>query len=282
MTSEHKLWVIVVVAFLLALAFGRWIENAYPQTLRTFTPHCQSFTWDANPELDVNKYCIEYRRPWGPWQKGGCVTDRLTTTMTCEQAKVTVIDAWEACLKAVNAHGMESRCSESLHWINYPKVGVVAGGPSIPPTVALEITEVTVFAPGFEQACRVGLHEFRLKSFVYTDRSFKVTALPFRLNGASYLQLANDLKGSQASPLLAFTVNQEVEVCIGRDTRLNDAPAWMDGFTQGSVEIIETTDARFEVACQTFPAGVVTLGHNQDAPVKIQSSMYVVVIKEGT
>ncbi len=109
----------------------------------------------------------------------------------------------------------------------------------------------------------------------YTDRSYTFTALPTGLIEATYIQTANNDKNSSGSSFLSFHVNQPVKVYIAHDHRIATDPSWLGNFSNTG-EVIQTSDATFEVWSQSFPSGDIVLGGNRGS--SEGASMYMVVI----
>ena len=112
-------------------------------------------------------------------------------------------------------------------------------------------------------------------SRVYIDRSYTFTTVPASVQGAAYIQTANNDKASTANPFLSFTVDQPVTVYVAYDARL-PLPLWLTnmGFTDTG-ENLGTTDSPRDLFAQTFPAGPITLGGNESAG----GSMYSVIVQ---
>ncbi|MFQ5963711.1 MAG: DUF5060 domain-containing protein [Candidatus Scalinduaceae bacterium] len=107
----------------------------------------------------------------------------------------------------------------------------------------------------------------------YIDRSFTFSTVPASVNGATYIQTANNDKSSTGTSFLTFDVNQNVTVYVGHDNRITTKPSWLAGFTDTGEDIV-TTDTALRLFAKDFPAGAVTLGGNQGSG----NSMYTVVI----
>ena len=109
---------------------------------------------------------------------------------------------------------------------------------------------------------------------VYIDRQYTITGYPASLEGAVYIQTANDDKRRTESDFLSFEVNQDVTVYVAHDLRIANKPAWLDEFAQTGDDLL-TSDAVFTIFAKDFPVGVVTLGGNAGSG---NSSMYVVIV----
>jgi hypothetical protein len=111
-------------------------------------------------------------------------------------------------------------------------------------------------------------------SAVYIDRDYAVTGYPLSLEGAVYIQTANDDKMRTESDFLSFQVNRDVTVYLAHDTRIAAKPAWLDEFAQTDDDLV-ISDAVFSIFSKDFPAGLVTLGGNAG---QVTSNMYVVIV----
>ncbi len=98
---------------------------------------------------------------------------------------------------------------------------------------------------------------------MYIDRSYTYQTVPPALTGGTYLQTANGDKNSQGKSFLTFDVNQPVTVYAAHDQRITAKPSWLSAFTLTTTGWA-SSDTTFDVYEQSFPAGTVVLGGNQE------------------
>lgn len=112
---------------------------------------------------------------------------------------------------------------------------------------------------------------------VFIDRSYTVTAVPANVQGAAYIQTANDDKAATNANFLSFTVNEPVMVSVARDTRITTKPAWLGTFTDTNQNVqISSHSHPFRIFARSFPAGTITLGSNASGG---EFSMYSVFVQ---
>lgn len=115
----------------------------------------------------------------------------------------------------------------------------------------------------------------------FMDRAYPYEAVPALVQGQAYIRTSNnDQSVIGSSTFLSFEIDREaiVYVAYHRPT----LPAWMEGFedTGETIEIRKPdTQLVYRLYAKTFPAGVVTLGSNLDAPASVYTSMYTVIVK---
>jgi parallel beta-helix repeat protein len=150
--------------------------------------------------------------------------------------------------------------------------------PSSPPTSSsLSISNLTV-ASG--QAYVVPAGGLQAGNLVYRDRTYTFTTVPSIVQGARYIQTANNDKTATNSAFLSFTVNQPVSVYVAHGDRITPKPSWLSAFTDTGTNLV-TSDATFSLFVRTFPAGTITLGGNvSSANAGNLLSMYSVIIKQ--
>jgi hypothetical protein len=110
---------------------------------------------------------------------------------------------------------------------------------------------------------------------VYIDRSFTYTSVPASVQGAAYIQTANNDKAATDAVFLTFEVNQPVTVQVAHDVRITTKPAWLSTFTDTGQNLV-TSDTTLRMFAQSFPAGTITLGGNTSGG---GFSMYAVVVQ---
>ena len=109
---------------------------------------------------------------------------------------------------------------------------------------------------------------------VYVDRGYTYTTVPSLVQGASYIQTANNDKASSGEGFLTFTLDQPSIVYVAYDIRINPKPQWLSAFADTGESLV-TSDTTLQLFCQSFPAGPVSLGGNESSG----KSMYAVIIK---
>jgi hypothetical protein len=110
---------------------------------------------------------------------------------------------------------------------------------------------------------------------VYIDRAYTFTSVPALVQGAPYIQTANNDKTATTAAFLSFTVDQPVTVYVAYDKRLSP-PSWLAalGFTDSGQNLV-TSDTTFDLFARSFPAGPITLGGNASTG----GSMYSVIVQ---
>ncbi len=121
----------------------------------------------------------------------------------------------------------------------------------------------------------------------YTDRtdsqSHVLVDVPEPLECSRWIKTPNDDKVVTVDPHLTITVDRDVTVYVGYDTRATAEPAWLtSGFTPLPL-VIDIADPdvtqEFDVLRRDFPAGAFQLGGNRTPPASGAGSNYVVVVK---
>ncbi|MDR4484880.1 MAG: right-handed parallel beta-helix repeat-containing protein [Nitrospirales bacterium] len=113
---------------------------------------------------------------------------------------------------------------------------------------------------------------------VYRDRSYTFKTVPSTVQGAAYIQTANNDKAATNSNFLSFTVNEPVSVYVAHGDRITSKPSWLSTFTDTGANLV-TSDATFSLFVRAFPAGTITLGGNASGGC---CSMYSVIVKSGS
>lgn len=125
-------------------------------------------------------------------------------------------------------------------------------------------TVVNISRPGYR------LSQLDVDALLYSDRSFRYTAVPPAFVGAEYLQTENDDKFGAATSFLSFDLTEPQAVLVGYDSRL-PLPGWLASWTSVGLSLW-SNDAEFPLYARNFPAGPVSLGGNENG-----GNMYVVV-----
>lgn len=119
---------------------------------------------------------------------------------------------------------------------------------------------------------------------MYTDRNYKITSIPAYLQGASFIQTANDDKGETNSLWLTTFMKKPVVVYIAYDVRAKILPDWLNEWHKTG-DIIRTTDpgpGNMEVYSKTleywqqYPRPFI-LGANLASPAKGSNMNYLVI-----
>jgi predicted secreted protein len=155
-----------------------------------------------------------------------------------------------------------------------PITVTVTNTSTLPPSPSsLTLSNLTV-ASG--QAYAVPTAGLQVGSQVFIDRTYTFTTVPASLQGAAYIQTANNDKTATNAAFLSFDVNQPVTVYVAHNVRATPKPAWLTNFTDTG-EDLGTSASTLHLFAQTFAAGTVTLGGNGN-----RYSMYsVVVVPQG-
>jgi len=109
----------------------------------------------------------------------------------------------------------------------------------------------------------------------YIDRSFFVSAVPEVVQGATYLQTANDDKGATHANFLTFMLDAPATVYVAYDQRIPSPPSWLGAFQKTS-HVLATNDTSFDLYQRDYPAGPVVLGGNQ-----YHFSMYIPIVVDS-
>ncbi|WP_447964781.1 right-handed parallel beta-helix repeat-containing protein [Nitrospira sp. Ecomares 2.1] len=142
-------------------------------------------------------------------------------------------------------------------------------------SASLSISNLTV-ASG--QTYVVSTSGLQVGGTVYRDRSYTFKTVPSSVQGAAYIQTANNDKAATNSNFLSFTVNQPVSVYVAHGDRISSKPSWLSTFTDTGTNLV-TSDATFSLFVRAFPAGTITLGGNASGGC---CSMYSVIVKSGS
>ncbi|MFZ1747024.1 MAG: FG-GAP-like repeat-containing protein [Nitrospirales bacterium] len=111
-------------------------------------------------------------------------------------------------------------------------------------------------------------------STVYIDRSFTFTTVPSNVEGAAFIQTANNDKAATNAGFLSFHVNQPVTVYVAHDVRITPKPSWLTTFTDTGKDLA-TSDAILHLFARAFSVGTITLGGNAGS----DFSMYSVIVQ---
>ncbi|MBD0260653.1 MAG: T9SS type A sorting domain-containing protein, partial [Cytophagales bacterium] len=115
-------------------------------------------------------------------------------------------------------------------------------------------------------------------SRLYTDRAYTFVKTPEYLNGAAYIQTANDDKKWSDPAFLSFDVTEPAGLFVLYDPRATRLPAWLNGWTK-LPDQVTTTDSGtrvLNVYAKAYLPGRVTLGGNKAAPAEGALTNYLV------
>ncbi len=121
----------------------------------------------------------------------------------------------------------------------------------------------------------------RAGALTYTDRTFVFKGVPALLDGACMIQTANGDDKSTGEDFLSFEVPMDTIVYVAHDTRIAERPAWLRGFADTDLSIVNK-DTTYHLWSRDFPAGKVTLGGNTDSKAGPARSQYFVVLQPKT
>jgi Bacterial Ig domain/Fibronectin type III domain/Divergent InlB B-repeat domain len=150
-------------------------------------------------------------------------------------------------------------------------ITVTVSNTSTLPSSSLTLSNLTV-ASG--QPYVVPASGLQVGDLVYIDRSFTYTSVPASVQGAAYIQTANNDKAATTAAFLSFDVNQPVTVYVAHDVRITSKPSWLGTFTDTGTDLV-TSDTTLRLFAQAFPAGTITLGGNAGGG----NSMYAVIVQ---
>lgn len=104
---------------------------------------------------------------------------------------------------------------------------------------------------------------------VFGDRDFTFVEIPKTLENAESILTACDSKNiTEPTDIASFTVTKDTDVTVyvALDSRVEQLPSWMNGYTKTSMTLTSSNDVTFEVYAQTFAAGTdVVLGANEQS-----------------
>jgi len=120
--------------------------------------------------------------------------------------------------------------------------------------------------------------DLKVGDTAYGDRTFKITALPQELLGASWVRPANDSKAFSSTPVVTFKIDRDAFVYVAVDSRIGMRP-WMDATwsaAPGSITDNESPARDFQLFRKFFAAGSsVALGGNSGPTM---SNQYLIVV----
>ena len=99
-------------------------------------------------------------------------------------------------------------------------------------------------------------------ALVYGDREVTYTAVPDALSGAEYVRTPCDAKNLSGT-LAEFTAAEPVTVYVALDSRVEQAPAWLSGWTKTDLALTNSNNVSYVLYAKNTGAGeTVTLGEN--------------------
>ncbi|HEX6533097.1 MAG TPA: hypothetical protein VF041_00785, partial [Gemmatimonadaceae bacterium] len=100
---------------------------------------------------------------------------------------------------------------------------------------------------------------------LYIDRTYTFKSVPSSVQGATYIQTANNDKAASpgSTTFLSFDVDRQVKVYVAHDDGVT-RPSWLqNGWTKTSSYLVSSDNSKhFTLFSRTFDAGHVTLGSN--------------------
>ena len=117
-------------------------------------------------------------------------------------------------------------------------------------------------------------------ALLYIDRQYTYTDIPPQVQGATYIQTANNDAARREGKHLRFDVNIPATVYVAHDERIQPKPAWLQDYTRTDL-ILKTTDNPFRLYKLDVLGGEVTLGGNVNNPSN-RASMYQVLVQRTT
>jgi hypothetical protein len=238
-----------------------------PHGVHAATSDSATLQWTANQEANLAGYRIY--RGTNPGVYGVPTTVGKITTY--QYANLLTDKTHYFTITAFDASGNESLPSpEVKKYITTTSSS--SGTSSPPPPSSLIISNLTVASGTAYEVSPAGL---QVGGTVYRDRTYRYTTVPANVQGAAYIQTANNDKAATAASFLRFTVNQPVSVSVAYDVRLTSKPSWLSTFTDTGKNLV-TSDTTLRLYARSFPAGTITLGGNGGGR---SGSMYAVVVQ---
>ncbi|MDR4483588.1 MAG: Ig-like domain-containing protein [Nitrospirales bacterium] len=225
-----------------------------------------SVTWNKNTESDLAGYKI-YKRTLPSLDFGQPTFSGMPSNPSSPSTTVTGLSEGKTygfIATAFDTSGNESSPSTEK------QISIPTGTP--PPPSSLNISNLTVASGKTYVVPSSGL---QAGGTVYIDRSYTFTTVPTLVQGATYIQTANNDKAATNAAFLSFTVNQPVSVYVAHGDRITTKPSWLNTFTDTGANLV-TSDATFSLFVRSFPAGTITLGGNASGGC---CSMYSVLVK---
>ena len=204
------------------------------------------------------------REPWLPadqlslrWGGGGAV--QLNPPLDYLQTLQSAPDRYEALYVYNDSQG---------HFVATGR-GLVLG--------PIEVESSSPYRAGHAQLNGIGVG-----AHVYTDREYTYRAVPSLLQGATYLQTANEDKWRAGDQFLSFKINRPATVYVAHDRRYAVKPAWLSAFKASGQALVFVANGEIvilDLYQKEVAAGVVVLGGNVRAGERGNNGMYTVIVR---
>lgn len=123
----------------------------------------------------------------------------------------------------------------------------------------------------------------QISSIIYGDRDFTYTDFPAEMNGAESLITACNAKNNTTSDLAKFTAGQNITVYVAIDTRVENTPSWLEGWTKTEFTCHSSNDVNFAIWSKDFSTGdEVILGTNGQSYMCMNYSVFVTERKNSS
>ncbi|MCM1132049.1 MAG: carbohydrate-binding protein [Ruminococcus flavefaciens] len=88
-------------------------------------------------------------------------------------------------------------------------------------------------------------------SLIFGDRDFTIATIPECLKGAEIMKTSCDAKSATGNTLV-FTAGEETDIYVGVDTRVENMPEFLDGWTKTDETFTSSNDVTFVLYKRTF------------------------------
>lgn len=132
----------------------------------------------------------------------------------------------------------------------------------------------------------VGEEGLELGSVYLIDRDYFVKDMSDEFEGATYIMTAMDDERSKGNNFITFRVKVPIVVWLATDKRWGNPPKWAseaNGWEEQDDYLVQTNEEDtniFVLISKEFPAGMISLGGNNDAPANL-APMYWVFLTLG-
>ena len=132
----------------------------------------------------------------------------------------------------------------------------------------------------------VGEEGLELGSVYLIDRDYVVKDMSDEFEGATYIMTAMDDERSKGNDFITFRVKVPIVVWLATDKRWGNPPKWAseaNGWEEQPDYLVQTNEEDtniFVLINKEFPAGMISLGGNNDAPANL-APMYWVFLTLG-
>jgi hypothetical protein len=234
-----------------------------PNGVQAATSDSATLEWAANFEPDLAGYRIYHGTSSGIYG----LPQTVGKTTTYQYHDLAPNKTHYFTLTAFDASGNESLPSSEVS-----KYIPDSSASDLLPPSSLTISNLMVASGRSYVVPTSGL---QAEGTVYIDRSYTFSTVPAGVQGAAYIQTANDDKAVTTANFLSFEVNQPVTVYVAHDTRITSKPSWLSTFTDTSKNLV-TSDTTLRLFARDFSAGTITLGGNASGG---GFSMYAVIVQ---